>query len=126
MRFFKKFEPRQQLLLSSGQWFSFQPAGDHGIVATDDAELVRQFQIAMQAQRGGISEITEAEYQDLKKNPKLSQRNGPEKISPKLLRSLQDRRVVAGPVAAETGQAFQNITEPFKTSDYRPVSVKRA
>lgn len=128
MRFFKKIDARQQILLSNGQWFSFVPAGDFGLFSTEDPGLIAQFQIAIASQRGGLSEITEAEYQDLKKKPKLTRRLGPEKISPQFLQKLKNSRSDAGRVVVEAiaEAPFQNIVEPLQPSEYRPISVKRA
>lgn len=129
MRFFKKIDPRQALLLSNGQWFTFTPAGDYGIVATEDKYLIDQFTQAMKNQRGGLSEIDFKEYSDLKKNPYWFERPATEVISPRYLlelkRQYEEAVAVAGDLIQPVVEAFKNISQPTVVSDYRPKGVKR-
>ena len=129
-RYFKKYDPRQKLLLSTGAWFSFPLDGEYGAISTQDSFLVQEFESAIRNQRGGIAEITEAEYQDLKKKPKPFKKFEVEKVSPQLYRKLKRFGANVGRVVDEvTGTVvdeFKNISEPVSGSDYRPGSRKAA
>lgn len=131
MRFFKKFDHRTKLLLSNGSWFQFEEAGEWGVIATTDGYLINQCNEAIRGERGGVSEITEVEYNTLKKNKPRARlyREVPDSVPMKkllldLARSAD--RVATGNVISPKEFKPGQIGMPAMDTGFRPVSVKRA
>ena len=72
--------------MSNGQVAPFIDAGGEvGILATNDVAIISEMEKAMEFQRGGVEEITEEQYTDLKKNPpnlRLSKNSRPHVSDP--------------------------------------------
>lgn len=67
-RFFSKWNPRQTIFLSNGMSVKFTPVDhDNGVLATNNEQIIREFETMMQQHRGGITEITAEAYQEAKK-----------------------------------------------------------
>ena len=85
VKFFKKHDPRRTLYLSGGDVVKFEAViQQYGVLATDDPRVISEFAAMMRAHRGGVEEITQEDYDDLreKKNPKqLSRPSWREEIS---------------------------------------------
>ena len=136
MRYFKKWDSRQRLLLSHGGWHQFKPAGDWGLEATADTFLIRNFLDAIAKQRGAVTEITKAEYEDLKKK-QPSRKPFNEALSPMefllVAKKWRDRVVrVGADVVNDINTAFEKVRsrdiKPVTTmniDNWRPASVKR-
>lgn len=68
MVFFKKYDPRIALNSTRGRRIEFQDIGGQwGILATEDNFLIRELRTAQAEQRGGVMEISAAEYEEIKK-----------------------------------------------------------
>lgn len=68
MRYFKKAVPKTPLWLSNGEPMAFPTVnGVHGFLKTEDENLLKEFDLAIKNQRGGVQEITQAEYEDFEK-----------------------------------------------------------
>lgn len=78
MRYFKKLSPKIKVLLSNGQWLAFENVDNNWGIYPPEGKgisemLGNEIRACIAAGRGGITEITPKEYQELvqKKN------NGP-------------------------------------------------
>lgn len=70
LRHFKKINPKQAIYGSHGQAIMFPDFGNgFGGISTDNPKLIAEFEKAISKNRGGISEVTEKELEDLKKKP---------------------------------------------------------
>lgn len=70
MKYYKKELLSNRLALPNGKGVQFEPVGtDTGVIATEDPGLSAELDKAAAAGRGGVVEITEQIYQELKKNP---------------------------------------------------------
>ena len=138
VRYFKKFDPRQAILLSHGGWHRFHGTGEWGVEATDNAWLIREFETAIKQHRGGIEEITRAEYDSLNAElKKKTKRSKPfnEALNPRQIqrwfagRGKSVARVGAAAVSSflrATDLASRNLARPMSANtDFRPASVKR-
>lgn len=87
MRWFTKINPRQLLWLAGGVSVQFEAVTrDLGVLATENASVIAEFETAIRQNRGGLSAITEAEFNELKKkaNPsEISKRRWREEMSPR-------------------------------------------
>jgi enoyl-CoA hydratase/carnithine racemase len=129
MRYFKKLNHRQKLILTTGQQIEFQEAGDWGLYSTTDTWLINQFLAAIREQRGGLFEITEMEFLNLKKNATPSPSYN-EAITPRSLNRVLQELVaaaerVAGNVTAAARKIGHEVSRPVLETGYRPASVKR-
>ena len=72
MQYFKKFGPRQAVILSDGSSFNRFEVVSHevGMLATDDERIIREFEACIAAQRGGLEKITAEEYLSLQSQKK--------------------------------------------------------
>lgn len=76
MRYFLKELLSNKLYLPNGARVQFEDAGDDtGILATQDAYVISELDRAIQRQVGGVSSIDQAQYEDLKKNPRKPARS---------------------------------------------------
>jgi hypothetical protein len=137
-RYFSKINPKQDLLLSNGSWFnslaSWEPVGDgeSGVLATNNGFLIREMELAMERQRGGIREISQSEFETLKKKePNLKPwrplNEAISKATYARLRSLWSGNAgaVAGVEITNPKGAGRKIAQPTIISQFRPASVKR-
>lgn len=125
MKFFKKLDARQRVLLSNGSWQPFEPAGEWGVMATNDGYVISEFAAAQRQQRGGIEEITESEYHALKKKA-LSFRRWKDEVQEgfrELFRRTGNLPAGANRVAADPEPA--KLARPMGISDFRPRGVRR-
>jgi hypothetical protein len=135
MRYFKKIYPQQKLILSNGKGFTFTEVREgFGVLATENPVLLKEFDLAIAAKKGGIIEITATEFEDLKKKQPGRGPNHNEAIQPsKAAAARAAARRNAEP--AEGGES-PLIQRSFKTPDparrldvgnkrYRPGTVDR-
>lgn len=139
MRFFRKVDPKQNLILSNGGWFadmaSWEVAGENGefgLLTTNNGFLIHEMELAQARQRGGIREISEVEYLELKKKEPKPRRLRPlneaiTRATYARLRSLWSGNAgaVAGVEITNPKGAGRKIAQPTIISQFRPVSVKR-
>jgi len=122
MRYFQKIYPSQPLVLSNGKGFLFPVlANGMGAHETENPKLLKEFDLAISRHIGGVTEITAAEFDALKKKAPL--KNWNEGISPSRLAHL---RVAADRAAADA--AVANSTKqltPLKRSLLKPTSEGR-
>ena len=126
MRYFKKLDPKQGILLSNGSWQKFGAAGKWGIMATEDVGLINEFMAAIKGERGGIIEIDATEYDSLKKKRQLW-RCLREEISQKMFKLFLksgEYVVGVGPVAVDDKKS-KLIAKPAGMSGWKPVGVAR-
>lgn len=132
-RFYSKRSPETALLLSNGAWLKFEKVDkDWGVLVTDNPKLIAEFEKATREDRGGITEITSAEYQELKKKQSLPPPK-PDEISLSNLHQIaQAQRDPAG--VAPAGAVVNPMTgrEEFRIgpqvqqdSTFRPKGVSR-
>lgn len=71
VKFYKKELVSNRLSLPNGRAVKFDQIGetDTGVLATTDTGLSAELDKAVAAKRGGVVEITEQQFQELKKNP---------------------------------------------------------
>lgn len=68
MVYFKKYDPRIALNSSLGRRIEFEDIGGQwGLLATGDNFVIRELRRAQAEQRGGVMEISPAEYEEIKK-----------------------------------------------------------
>lgn len=74
IRYYKKELVSNRLSLPNGKAVQFEQIGgtDSGVLATTDQGLTSELDKAVAARRGGVIEINESQYQELKKNPHVS------------------------------------------------------
>lgn len=69
MRFFKGVYPRQKRFLNDGSYIQLEDVGsDQGVFKASNDVILREVDSMIREQRGGMEEITEAAYEELKKN----------------------------------------------------------
>ena len=108
MKWYTKLNPRQALWLASGASLSFEAVRrDLGVFATDNAQIQAEFAAAIQNSRGGLTEISQAVYDELRKKKdrrQISSRRWREEISPnrRFSTSPKDEAPAAGEVAKKT------------------------
>jgi hypothetical protein len=70
IKYYKCLYPRQKRYLTDGSFIQFDDVGNNtGIFATDNEAAQREILLMQKSNRGGITDITEAEFFELKKNP---------------------------------------------------------
>lgn len=123
IRYFKKIYPQNPVTLSNGTGFTFPAtASGIGLLAVDTAkrpDLIRDFDVLIAKQVGGISEITQAEYEDeKKKTPSPQQPAGPEVFS---RRQVNQMRLAAEDAArADKEKVKRQLTPVISRSFKRP------
>lgn len=128
MRFFKKPDHRQKLLLSNGSWQPFQNAGEWGVLATEDNYVINEFAAAQRQQRGGIEEISAEEFQMLKKKASSFNRwkDEVQEGFREFFRRTGNLPAGANPVEDKPKRDPQSrISRPAGISDFRPQGVRR-
>lgn len=87
MKFYLKYDTRAKVQLSDGRTYQFPDFGNNwGGLATSNEFLIREFDANIAAQRGGLSSVSEAEFNDVKK--KASLKNLREEVPYGLLRTV--------------------------------------
>jgi len=72
-RYFRGVYPRQKLFLSNGSYIQLSDIGDEaGIYKTEDPFIHSEIDSMLRERRGGLQEIDQSTYEDLKKNAKPS------------------------------------------------------
>src|SRR5688572_26446787 len=103
MKFYKKELISNRLALPNGKGVKFEQVGgsETGVIATQDEGLIAELNKAATAGRGGVIEITEQQYQELKKNPPVG-RSRMRSLNAQSIRQLlqSQNRAGAGPAAA--------------------------
>jgi hypothetical protein len=132
MRYFKKIYPQHKVVLSNGRGFTFptMPSGE-GAHATDNPELLKQFDFLISKKVGGITEISRAEFEALKK--KAPPPNHNEALSPSKVAeiALAKRRAAAEraarPVQLTPTKREVNNPGPLgrNSKAYQPTTVNR-
>lgn len=124
MTFFKKYDPRIALADSRGRHVPFVDIGSQwGLLATEDNYLISELRRAQAEHRGGVMEITHAEYEELKKNEIPIRRIWRETVGRLQLKRLYARanaNAVAGrrlPPGVEIGVKTKILARPQGISD---------
>lgn len=127
-RYFKSISPSTPLYLSNGSKVTFDDVvGNEGIRAENNPAIIQEFEQAIRGQRGGIVEITSAQYSELKKK-----QQGPK--SPPILREEINLRALHGhnrnqsaaeAAAAKPAQKMENVKVPVPHNNAPPVQVFR-
>lgn len=134
MRYFSKIYPSQPFLLSNGKGFKFPIAESGvGLLETENPLLISEFTDAIQKQIGGVSEITQPEFEALKKKAMPQSLN--EGFSPSRL--VQAKRA-ADEQARAAARAAERDIKPASTiglkkadnrisanSGFRPSTIDR-
>lgn len=109
--------------MTNGQQLPFMKV-DHewGVLSTEDAGQIAEIETAIRRQRGGISEITEAEFVDFvkKKDEALSQRKWREELAKGPARPLPTPPTSLAPVAGASDAPLPEL--PLGGSARPPVS----
>ena len=119
MAHFKKELAQNPLFRSTGARINFELTGhDIGLLVTDDEELISEIRGMITQQRGGMLEISDEEYADLKKNPLVQKSRKP------LLGHL---RTAPNPSPGTSQQKRENVVEgnPGTRNTPRKVSVNK-
>lgn len=131
IRFFKKPNPRQKLYLSNvNSWLQFERVDDDtAVVAITDDSLLKDIQLLMQHNTGGIQEITEADYHEMQLKKKESQpKIWREEFKPARLQSPTDQPfpvLPAAPVEEPTVNPNAPPIPPDQAKAIRPTATKR-
>jgi hypothetical protein len=68
MRFFHKALVSNPVVLSSGRGIRWESiGGDEGVVSLNQEDVIKELKDAEGARRGGVREVTQQEYEELKK-----------------------------------------------------------
>lgn len=134
MKYFKKYDPRIQLRTGIGSTVPFEDfGGQWGAIATTDNYLIEQMRKCQAEQRGGVMEISAAEYDDLKKKenqtslPTWREQVGHLHLK-RVLNRVQENAAVAGrtlPFAPTGFSEAKAVAKPVAVSNFVPKTVKR-
>ena len=108
MKHYQKELPSNRLYLKSGKLVPFDLVGDLGILSTDDDALTGELDILIKAHRGGVTEITAEQAEELKKNPPAI------KPRPRLLGGIRAQPQLASHRGQENGAADSAAKAPRK------------
>ncbi len=117
MRYFSKAIPSTSLQTPRGLPVTFDKVDDRqpGYIATEDGYIIAELQNAIANRRGGISEVTELEYNEFLKK-KLAQQSSPQPTQRGLHGLLQTRpqrqSQSVHPAAAAANPPAPNIEKP--------------
>lgn len=68
MQWYLKYDPRQRVQFTDGRSYQFPEFGNGwGGLATENKFLIREFDLAIAQHRGGLTKVTEREFNDVKK-----------------------------------------------------------
>lgn len=133
MRYFKQIYPQQKVVLSNGKGFRFQATPDPqwGVYSTETPALLKEFSLLIEKKVGGITEISQAEFDALKK--KAPPKNHSEALSPSKVAeiALAKRRAsaerAARPVQLTPAKRQVNNPGPLgrNSKAYQPGVVNR-
>jgi len=91
MRYFLKELVSNKLFLPNGARVPFEDVGDDtGILATSDGFIISEMEKAIHRHVGGVIEIDQAQYEDLKKNPRKPARSLNYRDEREMRRVVQD------------------------------------
>jgi hypothetical protein len=128
MTFFKKWDPRQKVYLPSGSWFQFEDLGNgFGVLATDDGYTIEQLRECIKNQRGGVEEVSQAEFDEVKKKVPINSfgMNSREALDMKQMSALF-KRLSDGAAAdgdkfhSDVGYRASDIAKPAGKTGFRP------
>ena len=123
MRYFKKEIFANRLMLPTGQNVPFELFGsDTGLLSTADQNLIKELEATIARKVGGVLEITEVEYEELKKNPPVIRRSESNLDWQALQRQLQQSQAAAGAVA-DSPPVDEGPPAPLQVEKI-PVTVK--
>lgn len=77
MRYFRKFDPSNKIWTGQGFAVPFEVPIDNaewGFLATDNNYVINQLKVCMQEVRGGVEEISQSQYEELKKKETVTRR----------------------------------------------------
>lgn len=119
MRYFQKFYPRQPLILSNGKGFKFPiTESGLGLLATENPVLLAEFTKAIELKVGGVEEITEAQFNDLKKKAKPQEFK--EGFSPtRLVQAKREAEDQARAAARAAERKIEPVSRGFKRPENR-------
>lgn len=134
MKFFSKYDLRNKIYTGAGWPVPFKDVGGMiGLLATNDNYIISELQKVIDEHRGGVQEVTAAEFEALKK--KENQKPYPtwrELLDRKhlqgMLHHLFDARAAADkelPDAVRNFSLPRNIARPAGVSTFRPKAVAR-
>lgn len=132
--YFKSNNPSVPFYLSNGGKVQFDDVvGGEAILAVHNPDIVKEFAEAIANQRGGISEITSAQYQDLKKKQGeiKSQQSLREEIrlqdmlKASLLHKQEEAAVVVDSKAKMEQVKIPTPHNKAPTKLFKPVGIKR-
>lgn len=135
VRYFKKYDPRVILRTGRNGVVPFiDIGGQWGLLATSDGYLIKELEKCQKEQRGGVMEVTQKEFEELKK--KENQKSFPrwrESVVPRELHRLKNRVHEANVAAGKAALPFEAtgfsetkvLARPAAKSDYVPKSVDR-
>jgi len=126
MRYFKKILPKNPVEVN-GKMFTFPAtAAGVGLLAVNPAtrpDLIRGFEMLIAKQRGGISEITQAEYEgEKKKTPSPKPKSGQDSLTASQFNQIRlaADRVNAARADTERERAKRQLTPTINRSFKRP------
>jgi hypothetical protein len=135
VRYFKKYDPRVMLRTGRGSTVPFVDIGGQwGLIATSDNYLIGELTKCINEQRGGVQEVTQAEFEELKKkenrNPWPVWRETLSRNELRRIRRLaQENAVAAGkallPFEATGFSEAKVLAQPATKSDLIPRTVDR-
>lgn len=134
MVYFTKFDPRQKVYLSDGSYLQFEDLGNGwGVMVTENTYTVRQLRECIANQRGGVSEVTEGEYEAVKKKePMTSFGTSFQEVIDlrnlsRIFKKLSEGGVVEdkGQFHSDTNFRREDIARPVGKTGYRPMAVAR-
>lgn len=132
MRYFQKIYPSQLLILTNGRGFKFEATADPtiGVHATENTQLLGEFEKAIAMQVGGLKEISAAEYETLKK--KAAPPNFNEAFSPSKLAKAKEsadraaaERAVRTVAPAPVQRVVRKPVPQGGQTSFRPGTVNR-
>lgn len=118
MKYYKKELLSNRLALPNGKGVQFVQVGnsDTGVMATEDAGLISELDKAAAAGRGGVVEIDEQAYQELKKNPPVAP-SRMKSLNAQSIRQLLANQNRARAVASDVAAVSHQPSAPMEVPD---------
>jgi len=116
-----------KLRLSTGKATEWTPCLDGGVMKTTDATTIEELRKMSDEKRGGIREITEAEYEEFKKKPERKRAGQPvwqPMTTPPLPQAVPKKVSSASGAAVETKPAEADALPPVEKSQSKPETAK--
>lgn len=132
MRYFKKSSANVPLFLQDGSRVMFERVGGNvGVLATEDGYTAQQMVLMASEGRGGVSEISQADYEALKKNSQNLTPPWREEISKQGMADQARRLRQTAPLQAATAAATEQPRGPAvmlggAQNEFRPEARKTA